>query len=118
MRALLFVLSSTPAWAVTSQQVEDACFEKLKPMMSKGAKVTAVRTSKPDPSRRNSAWHVHFDFTRVLLNGEKTASCMFHADGRPLGDDYTDHLAAKARMKEREAAEKAIQDSASNKATR
>ena len=114
----MLVLISAPALAVTPQQVEDACFEKLKPMIAERAKVIAVRTSQPDPTRRSSSWHVHFDFNRALLNGEKTGMCMFYADGRPLGDDYTDHLAAKARVKEREAAEKAIRDSATNKATR
>ena len=84
MRLLIaaLCLSAPLAHAVDSQQLEDTCFAKIKPLIKdKAAKVTGVKTTPPQTSRRNSVWHVTFDFNRKLRNDNDTAHCMFKTDG-------------------------------------
>lgn len=113
MRALLLLLVAAPAFAVSPRDVEDACFEKIKPLVKdKATKVMNVQTKAPDGTRRNSVWHVTFEFNRKLRNDSTSAWCMFKPDGTLWSDDYSKYVEQEEkakRWKEEEARAKAEQ---------
>lgn len=116
---LVLVVAALPAFAVTSRELEDACYAKIKPLIKdKTTKVTGVKTTPPESARRNSAWHVTFDFNRKLINDNDSARCMFKTDGSLWSDDYSKHLEALDRAKQMNEAAKKADDEKKQKAGR
>lgn len=90
------------AQAPSQQQIEDACFDRVKPLVrSAQSKVVNVTTVPPREGMRKAAWQVNFEFSQSLLNGERNARCLIDPSGRIVLDDHTRYLDQQKRAKEK-----------------